>query len=372
MLRKIDGIWSSMAPAGEHGAESGSSGGEAAASDSGESSSEGEGTGDSGGGDSDGAAADSGAQDGDDFGGDFDFDQFLEYDPFKQDPSPAPEKKEEKSGKEEGAKADKDGEKSTGDGTGVGEGKKAESGDKSELELLKEQIAADREELRKLKEQNKPAAEEGKKAPQTDEEKAKARHEAVMKSLPPYKFNIPKDVMEKLGSDNPADIQAGMSDFASGVAQVTHYNVLAQMEDRFEKLRDELLKESVSTLKETTKAEESAKKERDTIANDFYGKYPELDKPELRLFIQAQARQLAEEYGVNGWNEKFRDALGERVKKVLNLGGNQGPQPNEDAKGEEERGQKKPGVRFAAGGGTGRQTKGGDDVTGDIADTLFT
>ena len=173
--------------------------------------------------------------------------------------------------------------------------------------------------------------------------------------------------MQKFSSDDPATVQAGLSEYATGIAQVTHYNVLAQMRQEMAALREELLKESVDNFKQVSERETQEQTQRSAISNDFYGKFPELDKPELKLFVQMQAKQLAQQYGVQGWNENFRDTLGAHVKKILGMSG-QGPRPDEDPD------PKKPGKsgqRFNSGSGAGRSKPSGKkDELADISDTL--
>ena len=336
----------------------------------------------------DGAGADSSTSDdtSDGFVEDFDFDQFLTFDPFKDNG----EVQGTKSGKTAETKAEGDnasGTTSTTASTGTQQTGQGQQTPATPAEKQPGQVAKESPEMALLRQQNQqllqalnqiqqqvvtqPAGTQAQTSTpaQTPEDKQKQWHESVAKSLPAYQMRIPDEILQKMGSDDPNVIRAGLAEFAQGVAQVTHYNVAMQMEQRLEALEQKLLEKSVSTFKQQTQAEQEAEKARTAIQKDFYGTFPELDKPELKLFIQTQAKLLAEQYGVNSWNESFRNALGEHVKRILGIG-TQGPQP--DAQQNQGKGQeRKPGVRYSAGSGQGRVQSSPEGLVDDIASTLL-
>jgi hypothetical protein len=391
MLVKINGILMSQAP--DAGGEGGSAGG--ASADAGTESGgqesggqEGDESGDEGGDTGGEASGDSGGE----FNNDFDFDAFLEFDPFAN--PTGVRGGDNKSGEEGGDKAAAEGGKPAPSQqqqkpAAGQEGKKDEGqgGDKPaaetnpELELLRQQ---NQQLMQALSQIQKPAdaaaaaatGQQGGQAPtaKTPEQVRQERHERVAKSLPQYQFQIPQEVMEKMGSDDPNQIRAGLSEFATGVASVAHYNVAMQFEERIAELEKQLLEKSVQQFRQTTQAEEAAKQTQKTVFDDFYGKYPELNKPGLQEFVQMQAQQLAKQYGVTGWSEQFRDTLGAHCKKLLGLGSGQGPSPDA-GQGTKNGGQKPAGTRFNSGGGNGGGNGGGrqqGSLGDEIADTLLT
>ncbi|WP_417436496.1 hypothetical protein [Idiomarina abyssalis] len=368
MLIKINNQLCSEAPdegaaAGGGGAEA-SAGAESGATDGGDSGS-----------DSD---SDSGAEaaltDGQDFG-DFNLDEFLAYDPFGEgsqgtDTNSAGAENNNSSTQEGAAAPADSGAAATEAADGKGSGKEStppQEKESPEIQLLRDQVARMNAAMQQMQQQAEQAGQQVAPAAQTPEAQQKARHEAVAGRLPPYQFQIPDSVMSKMGSDDPAQIRAGLGEFAQGVAQVTHYNMSMQMEERLEAMKAELLQESVQTFKQTTQAEQQEQQQKTAVFEDFYGKFPELNKPEMQLFVQTQAKLLAQQYGVQQWNPQFRDQLGEHVKKVLGIGSKPGPLPDA-APG---KGKTKPATRFNAGSGAGRQTSTQTDLGSDILDTLM-
>jgi len=379
MLTKIKGVLMSPAPAeGESGGTSTGSESNSSAAESTNASEAESGSGGEGDGNSEGVTSDASHEDDQsNFADGFDFDQMLAYDPFKQPAETQSESQSADPAKQQGQET-ADGERQTGQGQQAPaetteKTKGQEAKESPELKLLREQNQQLIQALNNMQQNAEQTAatktaEQAQKGQQTEEQVRAQRHETIAKSLPGYQFNIPDTVMQKMGSDDPAQIRAGLGEFAQGVAQVTHYNMAMQMEERFEKLRQELLQESVQNFRQTTQQEEAVKKQQSEVFNDFYGKFPELNKPELQEFVKMQAKLLAQRYGVPRWNESFRDTLGEHVKTLLGLG-QQGPQPDAD-KGQG--GQPTvPGKRFSAGSNSGRQNSGAPSLPDDIADTLL-
>lgn len=392
MLTKINGVLMSEAVDGsESGA--GGTGDAGAGSDAGSqgTSDGGDAGGESGGDSGESAFGQSQADGQGDFGGDFDFDKFLAYDPFGEGsqtgitPGQEPKKEEGAQGQQdpikEPAGQQKDPAKNTGQGDQGPMGKDTkqpgqEEKENPELVLLRNQVQALTQMLNQQQQHTQQATQgqgqnQGQKTPEQIQQE---RHQNIAKSLPAYAMNIPDSVMQKMGSDNPNDIRSGLAEFAQGVAQVTHYNVAMQMEERLAKLEQDMLEKSVQTFKQTTQAETAATEQKNAVFKDFYGKFPELKKPELQYLVQHTAKQLAQQYGVTGWNENFRDMLGEHVKKVLGMPAGQDPSSNaggNQGNGQGQQQQKGGGQRFNAGSGAGRNNASKDDLSADIADTLF-
>jgi uncharacterized membrane protein len=377
MLIKIDGVLMSAAP-GE-----GSAGGSAStdAGAVGQESSNEE-SGNESGGESANGGQDAEGAESDDFANDFDFDTFLQYDPFAN-PTGAGKEAESGAEGEQGAsqkavgeekapEAGKTGQGDQGPQAGTGQELGQQVKDSPEMVLLRNQV---QQLTQLLNQQQQQAAAQAGQAGQdsqpagqkTPEQIQQERHQSVASKLPPYQFQIPQDILQKMGSDDPGQVTAGLQEFAKGVASVTHYNVAMQFEERIAELEKQILEKSVQTFKQTTQAESEQKKAQESVFNDFYTAFPELNKPELQLFVKMQAQQLAQQYGVQQWSKEFRDQLGTHVKKVLGMGVTQDPPSNGGTQTKETR---KPGTRFNAGSGAGRQN-GSNDVVDDIAATLL-
>lgn len=388
MLVKINGILMSQAP--DAGGEGGSAGGASADAGAGDGGQESGGQeGDESGAEGGDTGGEAGGDSGGEFNNDFDFDAFLEFDPFAN--PTGVRGGDNKSGEEGGNQAAAEGGKPApsqqqqkpaagqeGQGQGEGKGQQSAAATNPELELLRKQNEQLMQALSQIQKPADAAAAAGQQggapaAAKTPEQVRQERHERVAKSLPQYQFQIPQEVMDKMGSDDPNQIRAGLAEFATGVASVAHYNVAMQFEERIAELEKQLLEKSVQQFRQTTQAEEQAKKTQKTVFDDFYGKYPELNKPGLQQFVQMQAQQLAQQYGVTGWSEQFRDTLGAHCKKLLGLGSGQGPSPDA-GQGTKNGGQKPAGTRFNAGGGNGGGNGGGrqqGNLGDEIADTLL-
>lgn len=373
MLIKINGELCSAAPEegaaggsslGNEGEASGGEGSEGESSDGGEAQLNNEGLGDEG--DAD-------------FAGEFNLDDFLSYDPFEKGSRTAKQEEEPKGDGKEPTEAEKlaaaeakQGQEKPGGEKAPASKAPAEDPEKAlalqQIQTLQAQIQQMQQQMASGQQQAPAGA-----APAEDDEKAaytKADQE-VRQTLPPYQFNIPDSVMQNLGSDDPAKIKAGLGEFAQGVAQVTHYNVMMQMAQKNREMEKRLIEQSVNQVRSTTKQEESVATEKQKINNDFYGAFPSLNKPELKMLIQSTAASLVKEMGVTEWNENFRNALGNRVKMLLGQSGqNEGPPPNQEAQQGQQ--QRKPGQRFNAGSGAGRSNTGkATDELDDIANTLL-
>lgn len=53
------------------------------------------------------------------------------------------------------------------------------------------------------------------------------------------------------------------------------------------------------------------------MLKDFYGKYPELNKPDLWYIVQRSADMTAKQLGKTRWDAELRDKTAERVKLII-------------------------------------------------------
>lgn len=53
------------------------------------------------------------------------------------------------------------------------------------------------------------------------------------------------------------------------------------------------------------------------VVKDFYGKFPQLNTPELRTLVANVTPTVMKELGAQSWTEQVRDAVGTRVLNAL-------------------------------------------------------
>jgi len=171
--------------------------------------------------------------------------------------------------------------------------------------------------------------------------------------VPAYNYNIPDDVMVALDSDEPVQRKAGIAALAQGVSRTVHRQVLDQMQAVFQNVVPQMIEQS-HTVRQTAMS----------VRQDFYGKFKELDNPQLYPFVQQQAILLGQELGGITWSPEFRDTLGQRVKAALqSASGTIAPQVPQPAPAAAP-------APFLA-GGNARPGSVRGNPTDDISDTLF-
>lgn len=121
-------------------------------------------------------------------------------------------------------------------------------------------------------------------------------------TLPPYAFNIPPELLQLMYSEDPTERQQGLTAYAMGIARTVH----SQVRDEYQQVMQSAIQQAIASTQQAQQ-----------VRQDFYGKYPELDKPELYPVVQAVAQQVAAQTGANSWTPEFRDAVGERVRALI-------------------------------------------------------
>lgn len=126
---------------------------------------------------------------------------------------------------------------------------------------------------------------------------------------PPFAdVRVPPELVAALRSDDPNEAAVAVNLLVQGAATMAY----RKFQEDFTKFQNEGLPSFIAS---TRQVEEQAR----TIKTDFYGKYPELDKPELYPLVQTVAAEMIKAQGQNfkGWDEAFRDAVGTRVVTLL-------------------------------------------------------
>ena len=183
-----------------------------------------------------------------------------------------------------------------------------------------------------------------------------------LKKVPAYQpFQIPPQIKEMLFSDDPEKLSQGLGMLMQGVAQITHMRVREEMSGLMDQRIAGTVDSKQRELTEKQKVEETQK----SIKADWEKAYPDLATEDLRPLVAHVGGQVAKELGASEWNEKLRDAIAARVRKVLGR--------NEAPAGEESKGGAKPARKVpysANGSGRAPAPNQPDKTQQDIADTL--
>lgn len=163
--------------------------------------------------------------------------------------------------------------------------------------------------------------------------------------IPDYQFAIPQELVQMMGSEDPADRQRGMVTFAAGIAQSIHQQIRSEYE---------------GAMQTYVQQQASSSQQANEVREDFYGKYPELNKPELYGLVQSVGQEVARRLGASNYSPELRDAIATQVKATL---GTTAPRQVKSIPPKTPRAGKK-------GGGGGRPGAGSKSVGDQIVDLL--
>lgn len=149
------------------------------------------------------------------------------------------------------------------------------------------------------------------------EEPVESAEETVFKQADPkdYHFNISDKLYGALyGEDVPVEQRkAALAAFATGIAMTTRDQLMSTF-GAWVKQNFDAVPRVVNYL---ANAREQTRSSSESIRNDFFTKFPDLNKPELAPFIKATISQVQTETKATNWTPQFRDLVGERVQSVL-------------------------------------------------------
>ena len=130
-----------------------------------------------------------------------------------------------------------------------------------------------------------------------------------------FSFNITDKLYSALYSEDATADQrkAALAAFATGIAMTTR-DQLMQTFGAWTRQNFDAVPRVVELLANRRSERQSSVEH---IRNDFYTKFPDLNKPELAPFIKATIAQVQAETGAKNWDPQFRDLVGTRVKNVL-------------------------------------------------------
>lgn len=121
-----------------------------------------------------------------------------------------------------------------------------------------------------------------------------------------YDFKIPVETLAKVYSENVEERAAGLTQIMQGSAVAVHRNMINVM--------TRYAQDEIPRIIQNQFAYNQAQQ---TVRDDFYGTYPELNRPELKPLVLQVAQQVMEETKTNSWSGKFRDTIAKRVKDVI-------------------------------------------------------
>lgn len=149
------------------------------------------------------------------------------------------------------------------------------------------------------------------------EEPAESAEETIFRQADPkdYQFNISDKLYGALyGEDVPVEQRkAALAAFATGIAMTTRDQLMSTF-GAWVKQNFDAVPRVVNYL---ANAREQTRSSSESIRNDFFTKFPDLNKPELAPFIKATISQVQAETKATNWTPQFRDLVGERVQSVL-------------------------------------------------------
>lgn len=123
--------------------------------------------------------------------------------------------------------------------------------------------------------------------------------------VPAYDFNIPDEIVQGMASEDPGERKKALAAYTKGVAQAIHKTMRSEVQEEFQRVPNMIQ----SHTQQTQRAQ--------TIFQDFYGQYPELNRPELRSLITNQAQAMMQENPNMQWSPQVRDEIARRVRGVL-------------------------------------------------------
>lgn len=119
---------------------------------------------------------------------------------------------------------------------------------------------------------------------------------------------VPEALVNALRSDDPVEARTAVNLLVQGAANMAYRKAQADIQS--------LITEGLPNMMvQFTQATQVAK----TVETDFYGTYPQLNKPELKPLVANIGQQIAQEEGAAfaGYTPAFRDKIATRVIQLL-------------------------------------------------------
>lgn len=175
----------------------------------------------------------------------------------------------------------------------------AQQGTESKEERLEREARELRERLARL---------EGQQSAQQQQQTSEQQKGPESIQTPDYNFEVPDEMVQTLTSGDESSIKQTLASFAQGIAQNVHRQTVYDMSQRMGKALPQYLQQV-----------QGQQSQQEQIRQDFFTQYPELQRQEIMPVIEQVATQVQQETGIQDWNPTLRDAIGKRVREVLNI-----------------------------------------------------
>jgi hypothetical protein len=136
--------------------------------------------------------------------------------------------------------------------------------------------------------------------------------------IPDYGFEVPQQIQQMLQSEDPAVQTRGLAALIAGMAKTVHTQVRSEYEAK--------LTEAVQSARQTFATDTQRAQTAASVFNDFYGKFPQFNRPELRDLVASATKAVVSETQASQWSTGLRDKIGERVSQIISsVSGNPPP-----------------------------------------------
>ena len=126
---------------------------------------------------------------------------------------------------------------------------------------------------------------------------------------PEYGFNLPPELLQGLRSEDGNEFQAALQGTLQGLARMVHKTIIEEMSGKFDTLQNE----SMPSLMQKHLSEMQMQQ---TVAKDFYGTYPYLDRDELRPLVQQVTEQLLQSGKYTEYNQALKEAVAAKMGEL--------------------------------------------------------
>lgn len=121
---------------------------------------------------------------------------------------------------------------------------------------------------------------------------------------PRLRFDPGQDVVNGILSEDPNERMQALQEYGTRLFETIAAKYEADVAGRIPNVVQQMI---------------SQRQEMESIGSDFYGKYEELARPELRTTVLSVAKAMLQMPQYEGrWSEKFRDDLGGYVRRLIN------------------------------------------------------
>lgn len=189
---------------------------------------------------------------------------------------------------------------------------------------VSKQLAEAMAQLAKVQEQNAAMMAQLAKQQQAAPQAAQPQPEA---EAPAYSVTIPDQLASAIFSEDPAQAREGLNYMVNSIMNKLHADFSAALKAQHEQIVQQVSRDVPSRIYQEQSAAQQAK----TIHDDFYGTYPEFNKPELKPLVQTVTLEKAKARLAAGqstdWTKEFRDEIAQTLRLIFAAGAPPAPAP---------------------------------------------